>query len=180
MESLRKGQPLFEQGTLNLPANASYWLGDWAPGVGNQSEFIASFELPLSGPPAVFGVVFNANSDGSVGNALRIVYDPSSNTGNVSWGGAVRDIALPMLDGENDIGVHVFLDRSIAEAFVGPQGQGRLAFTLEAGSSASAGAAGMLVFTEQQAITVKNVSVWHLDSCWKTPEEVLARRGKGK
>ena len=50
LAALRASPPLFPQAAVALAANETRWLGDWAPGAGNQSELSATFALPASGP----------------------------------------------------------------------------------------------------------------------------------
>ena len=182
MASLRLLPPLFAASTVEIAANASVWLGDWAPGAGNQSEFGAAFALPNAN--ASFGVVVlnGANGarvgDGAQGGAnasgvvVRIDFDAISFTANASIGGLRR--ALPLLAGDSIVDVRVFVDRSILEVYV--MG-GRLAFTTPAGGPASAREAGMSLFSSGGAAVVAfNVSAWRMDSCWTSPESVLRTR----
>ena len=80
-----------------------------------------------------------------------------------------------MLPEDTEVDVKLFLDQSIAEIYVM---RGRLAFTVGAGSSASAGEAGMLLWAGEggEGVSARNISAWHLNSCWVTQEEVLAQR----
>ena len=187
MEALRLQPPLFEQGAVSVAPNASVWLGDWAPGAGNQSELVAAFALPstsgsfgvtvLNGAAKGAGAASPAAAPGSAANAsgvvVRIDFDAPSFSANASIGGLRR--TLPLLAGDSVVDVRVFVDRSILEVYV--MG-GRLAFTVPAGGPASAREAGMTLFAEggSEAIVARNVSAWRVDSIWTTPEAVLRRR----
>jgi hypothetical protein len=177
MASLRAAPALFQAAALAVPANGAVWLGDWAPGVGNQSEVAATFALPLGGGPVAFGLLVNAGRGRGAGpgaanasNALRVTFDPATRAASASWGAV--EASLPILEGDTEVDVRVFLDRAIAEVYVG---KGRLAFTVAAGSPASAAEAGMAVFAEGQAVAARDVGAWHLNSCWISKEEVLAQ-----
>jgi sucrose-6-phosphate hydrolase SacC (GH32 family) len=178
MAGLRAAPPLFSAPALTVAAGGAVWLGDWDPGVGNQSEVAATFALPASGPPAVFGVQVNVGrgrtggaGGANVSNTLRVVFDPATRAANASWGAV--EAALPILPTDTEVDVHVFLDRAVAEIYVG---KGRLAFTVAAGSAASSAEAGMVVFAEGQAVEARDIGAWHLNSCWVSKEEVLAGR----
>lgn len=185
MSNLRALPALFAAPSVDVPANGSVWLGDWPAGSGNQSELSVTFALPSSS--ARFGVtVLNGNGNGNGqrggGSAagapprnsssiyVTIIFDAASFTANCSIGNINR--RLPLIAGDTTVDLHVFLDQSIMETYV--MG-GRLAFTTQAGTPASGEEAGMTLFSDT-ALAAINISAYHLNSCWVTPEEVLAHR----
>ena len=173
MADLRAAPPLFQAALVAVPAGGAVWLGDWPAGAGNTSEVAATFALPRGGAPVAFGVRVNVGrgrGGANASNALRVAFDPASRAANVTWGAV--EAALPILPGDEEVDVHIFLDRAIAEVYVG---KGRLAFTVAAGSDASAAEAGMALFAEGGAATATGVGAWHLNSCWVSKEEVLAQ-----
>jgi hypothetical protein len=188
LAALRAAPPLFAAAAVPVPAGGAVWLGDWAPGAGNQSEVAATFALPPPGGlPVAFGVRVNVGraapraqpGAANASNELRVVYDPRTRTANASWGGV--EAALPILEGDAEVDVRLLLDRAVAEVFVG---KGRLAFTVAAGTAASAAEAGMELFAEGGGMVARDVGAWHINSCWVRKEEVLAqaraKKGAGK
>jgi hypothetical protein len=167
-----------------VPANGSVWLGDWAPGAGNQSELLVTFALPATS--ATFGVtVLNGRGRGIGGSGggvlagaprnasslyITIAFDAPSFTANASVGSLNR--VLPLIAGDAAVDIHVFLDQSIMETYI--MG-GRLAFTTQAGTPASGAEAGMSLVSDT-AIAASSVAAFHLNSCWHSPSEVLAQR----
>ena len=91
--------------------------------------------------------------------------------GSAGVGGALA--AIPLLRGDIAIDVRVFVDSTFIEVFVM---EGRVAFTYGINSGAEAGAAGVTLFadaTNPAPVAAANVSVWHLNSIWTTPDTVL-------
>ena len=184
MANLRAQPALFSAPSVAVPANGSVWLGDWAPGAGNQSELLVTFALPATS--ATFGVtVLNGRGRGIGGSGggvlagaprnasslyITIAFDAPSFTANVSVGNLNR--VLPLIAGDAAVDIHVFLDQSIMETYI--MG-GRLAFTTQAGTPASGAEAGMSLVSDT-AIAASSVAAFHLNSCWHSPSEVLAQR----
>jgi hypothetical protein len=93
LAALRASPQLASMANVQLAANASVWLGDWAPGVGNQSELRATFTLPSSGAPVDFGVavLVGAGAGGAgkanVSTAVVFHFDPVAFNLSVNVGG---------------------------------------------------------------------------------------------
>lgn len=89
------------------------------------------------------------------------------------WNPTTSGIPLPLLPGDADVDVRVFVDNTFVEVFVM---QGRLAFTVPITSGG--GAAGMTLFAQAPGagVVASSVNVWHMGSIWVSPPEVLAQR----
>jgi len=98
LAALRMMPPLYTAPTLTLPANASLWLGDWAPGAGNVSEVGANFTLPSIATTFGLTVMAGSPSGGApnVSTPILIVFDPASFTANVTVGGLARNLTYYM------------------------------------------------------------------------------------
>jgi len=79
---------------------------------------------------------------------------------------------IPLLPGDAAIDVRVYLDNTFAEVFLM---EGRVALTLTT-KAPLANAALELYAKKGGAVTATGVTVWPLESIWKSPAEVLARR----
>ena len=171
-----------------VPLAGDLWLGDWAPGVGNQTEVSLVFDLPAGGA-GVFGlrVLAGRNASGAnVSTPVMLHWAPSPPSLNVTVGGApplgLCDVPygcttapVPLFEGEATMDVRVFVDNTFIEVFVGG---GRLALTAGVEAGAAAGAAGMALFGEATGATARNVSVWRMDSAWEEAADVLQRRAR--
>jgi hypothetical protein len=127
LAALRASPPLFSGAGLALQANQTLWLGDFAPGAGNQSELSAVFELPSGGPALTFGVavLVGAGGGGASGNLSTPVifsFDPAAFTLDVTvganaTGGGGAFAAVPLLPGDARVDVRVFVDVTFVEVF---------------------------------------------------------------
>ena len=103
LSNLRDPTPLFSSASLTIPSNSYQWLGDWAPGAGNQSELGASFVLPSATSPATsFGVhVLAGNSDGGGNSSMELLinFDPSTFTASITVNsGTAESYYMPNVD----------------------------------------------------------------------------------
>ena len=90
LAALRAAPALFSSPALTVAAGDSLWLGDWAPGVGNRSEFGATFAFPTSGAAVTFGVSVGAgvaSGGANISTSVQISFDPVTFAANVSVGG---------------------------------------------------------------------------------------------
>ena len=104
LAALRASPPLFSQAAVALAPSAPTWLGDWAPGAGNQSELSASFTLPTSGPAVTFGVAVlvgapgggSGGNGGNVSTPITFSFYPAALTLSVSVGGKAMNLSYYM------------------------------------------------------------------------------------
>ena len=98
--------------------------------------------------------------------------NPTCTSGSKSGGQPPKSIPLPLLPGDLAIDVRVFVDNTFAEVYIM---QGRLAITMDIKYVPEAG---MELFVSQGGndITALDVNVWHLNSIWRSTEEVLSAR----
>eukprot|EP00697_Spironema_sp_BW2_P014491 gnl/Spiro4/4935_TR2459_c0_g1_i1.p1 gnl/Spiro4/4935_TR2459_c0_g1~~gnl/Spiro4/4935_TR2459_c0_g1_i1.p1 ORF type:complete len:556 (-),score=201.80 gnl/Spiro4/4935_TR2459_c0_g1_i1:17-1645(-) len=183
LSALRALPSLFSAASVRVPAGGAVWLGDWAGGDGNQSEFRATFALPVgAGARVSFGVAVavGGSAKATATNTslpITIWYDPATPLLlNVSLGVALNVSQLPMaqvplLPGETSVDVVAFLDNTILEVFVLG---GRLALTRAVTTMPAD--AGMALFADGAAVSASDVDVWHLDGIWVSPSDVLAKR----
>jgi len=176
---LRAIPPLFSGAGVALQAGHPLWLGDWAPGAGNQSELSVEFELPTSGPTIIFGVAVLVGGGGGGGGNLStpvaFSFDPAAFTLNVTvganaTGGGGAFAAVPLLPGDARVDVRVFVDVTFMEVFVM---QGRCAFTYSiSAGAATAREAGMTLYAS--APMTADANAWRLGSIWVDAPTVLA------
>ena len=169
---LRKLPALFTAESVPVPASdtgVSLGGGLWPAGAGNQSEIFVSLSLPSTS--AVFGVSVLAGSGRASGFQITLAFDPQTFTANASVGSS--SAPLPLIRGvDAAITIHVFIDRSVIEVFIG---DGRLAFSTPANTPFSSTTADVVLFSNS-AFIATNASVYAMESCWVTPQEVLASR----
>jgi hypothetical protein len=136
MAALRASPPLFSAPTLQLAANTSLWLGDWAPGAGNSSEIGVTFILPPTN--ASFGLTVMAGRVGSgganVSTPVLITYDPVAFTASVSVGGVAANLShyMPGTDlpgGDYNVTDVTYSDPRICQAACNSDGEKCQAFT---------------------------------------------------
>jgi hypothetical protein len=105
--ALRAPTPLFSMpgdAPLTLLSGAPpLWLGDWAPGVGNASELLASFALPPRGSPgnSTFGAAVLVGRSGAGTNSslpILIALDAQQWTAELLVGGVVESDFMPGYD----------------------------------------------------------------------------------
>ena len=184
LAALRASPPLFSGAGVALQAGQPLWLGDWAPGAGNQSELSAEFELPTVGPAMTFGVAVlvgagsgggGGGGGGNLSTSVAFSFDPAAFTLNVTvganaTGGGGAFAAVPLLPGDARVDVRVFVDVTFMEVFVM---QGRCAFTysINAGA-ATAREAGMTLYAS--APMTADANAWRLGSIWVDAPTVLA------
>lgn len=179
-----RGEHLASQRALSLNTSEPVWLGDWSNSSGKQAEVVARFSKPQQS--AVFGidVMVGPRGDGQHGNSstrIFLQYQAGQNVaqvgvtaGNSSLGlnafepGPVSTLYL--LEEDEVFELRVFVDHTFVEAY---WMDGRIAMTsrLLGGNGT---VAGMSVFSEGAATVVTDLDVWHVNSIWVRPEQVLA------
>ena len=90
LAALRALPPLASIASITVADGASVWLGNWAPGAGNQSEFGVTFSLPTQS--ATFGMTVGNGGDGSnnVSTPIIIEFNAASLNATVTVGGTVH------------------------------------------------------------------------------------------
>eukprot|EP00931_Biecheleriopsis_adriatica_P038940 TRINITY_DN22273_c0_g1_i1.p1 TRINITY_DN22273_c0_g1~~TRINITY_DN22273_c0_g1_i1.p1 ORF type:complete len:580 (-),score=94.96 TRINITY_DN22273_c0_g1_i1:93-1832(-) len=130
--------------------------------VGKQSEVLVSFSRPKA--DAMLGVTVMQSHDSIAGTMFTVDYKAGTKQVKVG-GGGVFD-TLQLLDSDESIDMHIFVDNTFAEVYF--QG-GRVAMTVNTPASDEAD---IEVFSSLAGVSAKATS-WSVASIWVTPEEVL-------
>jgi hypothetical protein len=98
---------------------------------------------------------------------------PACTSGVKPGGPRAAGADIPLLAGDAELDVRVFIDNTFVEVFVM---QGRLAITLKLDQNPIADAALELFNDGAVAVTANNVDVWAMKPIWTSVDEVLAAR----
>lgn len=131
--------------------------------VGNQSEVMVSFSRPQA--DATIGVRVMHSRDGTSGTLFAVDYRADAKEVKVG-GGGVFD-TLQLLDSDETIDVHIYVDNTFAEVYF--QG-GRVAMTVNTPASDDAD---IMVSSSVSGVTA-NATSWSVSSIWVSPKEVLS------
>lgn len=192
------GPPLASLKNVRVSPDTPRILGDWPDSAGNQSEVKVAFNVPSSKTTLGVGIM-TANGVATVEAYIEFVPSPPSPSSSpsaspVSWEVSVGirpspsltphqhhqlhehthahthafTARLPLLPSDKSLDMHVFVDNVMAEVFF--MG-GRVALTAPLETTQEAG---FTLFTRggDQAVIASEVSVWHLQSTWVSPNDV--------
>ena len=129
-------------------ANTSYVIND-ANGQGDTIEIIAEF---APGDALVYGLKVRRSADGQ--QSVPISFDGT----NLNVAG--QSTAVDLLDGEQTVSLHVFIDKNTVEVFANDW----VVFIKNFSSSATD--LGVELFATGGTATVQSLDIWQLDSIW--------------
>jgi hypothetical protein len=186
LATLRATPPLFSAAALTLVTGSRpLWLGDWPRGVGNASEFGATFALPALGEASSFGVlVLAGGGNNGVNASIRVsVSVDRKRAANLTIGGdspgSITSVTpLVIARDAPSVTVRVFIDRVIVEVFAA----GTVAYLHVPAEVADAAAneAGMALFAGTsgaadkavKSVDVTNVTAWAMTTAFVGIEEL--------